>query len=117
MRTVVKSEYIPELSEVRMERRAPEAPFVLEAADAAYVEGCLRRVEAAFGLEAFPAVPFGAIPGRALIRRLIVWWRTLEPADAAQVEAHAQLPGAIRLLDTVSAFMEERAGRPGPADA
>lgn len=108
---MVKTDYIPELSEVRMERRAPDGPFALSSADAAYVEACLRRVEAAFGLDAFPGVPSSHIPGRALIRRFIVWWRTLEPEDAAQIEAHAQLPGAIRLLDTVSAFMEERAGR------
>jgi len=98
-----------------MERRAPEGPFTLSAADAGYVEACLRRVEAAFGFDAFPGVPFAHIAGRALIRRFIVWWRTLEPEGAAQAEAHAQLPGAIRLLDTVSAFMEERAGRAGRA--
>lgn len=107
-------DYIPELSEVRMVRRAPEGPFVLEAEDRAYVEATLRRVEAAFGIEAFPGLPFAHIPGRALIRGFIVWWRTLVPADAAQREAYGQLPGAIRLLDTVSAFMEEHAGRAGP---
>lgn len=110
---MTRADYIPELSEVRMERRAPEAPFRLEAEDRAYVEGCLRQVEAAFGCDAFPGTPFDAIPGRALIRRFIVWWRTLELADGAQVEAHALLPGAIRLLDTVSTFMEERAARGG----
>ncbi|MFS8036561.1 hypothetical protein ACI7BZ_06260 [Xanthobacter sp. AM11] len=106
-------DYIPELSEVRMVRRAPEGPFVLEGEDRAYVEASLRAVEAAFGLTAFPGVPFGRIPGRALIARFIAWWRSLVPADAAQRDAHGQLPGAIRLLDTVSAFMEERAGRDG----
>ncbi|MFG1347450.1 hypothetical protein V5F59_21365 [Xanthobacter autotrophicus DSM 431] len=111
---VAKTDYIPELSEVRMERRAPEGPFALDGEDAAYVEACLRRVEAAFGVEAFPGVPFAQIPGRALIRRFIVWWRTLEPETPEQGEAHAQLPGAIRLLDTVSAFLEERAGRARP---
>ncbi|MEP9354921.1 hypothetical protein ABLE93_15135 [Xanthobacter sp. KR7-65] len=108
---MTKADYIPELSEARMERRAPEAPFRLEAEDRAYVEGCLRQVEAAFGEDAFPGMPFEAISGRALIRRFIVWWRTLEPENPAQVEAHAQLPGAIRLLDTVSTFMAERAAR------
>ncbi|MFG1209917.1 hypothetical protein V5F79_22995 [Xanthobacter flavus] len=108
---MTKADYIPELSEVRMERRAPEAPYQLENEDHVYVHGCLRQVEAAFGLDAFPGVPFDAISGRALIGRFIVWWRTLEPETPQQVEAHAQLPGAIRLLDTVSAFLEERAGR------
>lgn len=96
-----------------MERRAPEGPFALSPADAAYVKACLRQVEAAYGVEAFPGLAFGHIPGRALVRRLIVWWRTLEPQTPTQAEAHAQLPGAIRLLDTVSAFLEERAARGG----
>ncbi|WP_296583374.1 hypothetical protein [Xanthobacter sp.] len=108
---MTKADYIPELSEVRMERRAPEAPYQLEREDHVYVHGCLRQVEAAFGLDAFPGVAFDAISGRALIQRFIVWWRTLEPENPQQVEAHAQLPGAIRLLDTVSAFLEEQAGR------
>lgn len=106
---MVKTDYIPELSEVRMERRAPEEPYALDADDRAYIEDSLRQVEAAFGEEGFPGMPFAAIPGRALIRRFIVWWRTLEPETHAQREAHAQLPGAIRLLDTVSAFLEEKA--------
>ena len=91
-----------------MERRAPEAPFQLATEDPGYVHGCLRQVEAAVGLDGFPGVPFDAIPGRALVHRLIVWWRTLEPETPQQAEAHAQLPGAIRLLDTVSTFLEER---------
>ena len=76
---LVKTDYIPELSEVRMERRAPEGPYTLDADDRAYIEGCLRQVEAAFGTQGFPGMPFEAIPGRALMRRFIVWWRTLEP--------------------------------------
>lgn len=106
---MVKTDYIPELSEVRMERRAPEGPYTLDADDRAYIEGCLRQVEAAFGTQGFPGMPFEAIPGRALMRRFIVWWRTLEPETEAQGEAHAQLPGAIRLLDTVSSYLEEKA--------
>lgn len=106
---MVKTDYIPELSEVRMERRAPEGPYSLDADDRAYIEGCLRQVETAFGTQGFPGMPFEAIPGRALMHRLIVWWRTLEPENEAQTEAHAQLPGAIRLLDTVSAYLEEKA--------
>ncbi len=94
-----------------MVRRAPERPFALSAADAVYVADCLRAVEASFGLEAFPGVAFGRIPARALIGQFIDWWRGLEPATEVEREAHARLPGAIRLLDTVSALMEEQAVR------
>lgn len=107
----LKKDYIPELSEVRMVRRAPERPFALTGEDARYIETCLREAEAAFGLDAFPGIPFPEIPGRALMRRFIDWWRALELADERQREAHARLPGAIRLLDTVSALMAERAQR------
>ena len=104
-------DYIPELSEVRMVRRAPEQPFALDRTDARYVEDCLRDFEAAFGLDAFPGVTFEEIPGRALIDHFIDWWRGFEPVGEAQQNAHSRLPGAIRLLDTVSALMEERARR------
>jgi len=107
----VKKDYIPELSEVRMVQRAPVRPFVLSEEDASYIERCLRDVEAAFGIEAFPGAPFAQIPGRALMRQFIDWWRGLEPADTEQREAHAQLPSAIRLMDTVSTWMEESAQR------
>jgi len=103
----VKTEYIPELSEERMVRRAPERPYPLQGEDARYVETALRGVEAAFGLAAFPGVPFAAIPGRLLIRQCIDWWRALEPASDVQREAHARLPGAIRLLDTHSVMLAE----------
>lgn len=114
---MTKTDYIPELSEVRMVRRAPEYPFPLGNDDRAYVAGRLADVEAAFGLVAFPGVPFDQIPGRALIGRFIEWWRTLEPETPAQQDAHAQLPSAIRLLDTVSAWLEEQAGRHAPGGA
>lgn len=105
----MKRDYIPELSEIRMARRAPERPFQLSAEDADYVETRLREVEAAFGLNAFPSLAFAQIPGRALIEQLIHWWRALEPENERQREAHGRLPGAIRLLDTHSSLMEERA--------
>lgn len=114
---MAQSGYIPELSEVRMVRRAPDQPFPLSAEDRAYVAGRLRDVEAAFGLDAFPGLAVDQVPGRVLIRQFIVWWRTLEPRGAAQQDAHAKLPSAIRLLDTVSAWLEERAGRKGPPPA
>jgi hypothetical protein len=97
-----------------MVRRAPKGPFLLSAEDARYIEACLRDIEAAFSFEAFPGEPISDIPGRALIGRFIHWWRALEPEDARQREAHARLPGAFRLLDTVSAFMEEMAQRKRP---
>jgi len=111
---VTRTDYIPELSEVRMVRRAPEHPYPFGDDDRAYVRGRLEDVEAAFGLAAFPGLPFEQIPGRALISRFIEWWRTLEPRTPEQVEAHAQLPAAIRLLDTVSAWLEEQALRHPP---
>jgi hypothetical protein len=110
----LKTDYIPELSEVRMVRRAPERPFLLSAEDARYIEACLRDIERAFGFEAFPGKPVSDIPGRILIGRFIYWWRAFEPEDTPQREAHARLPGAIRLLDTVSSFMEEMAQRKQP---
>ncbi|WP_234052080.1 MULTISPECIES: hypothetical protein [unclassified Xanthobacter] len=108
---MTKTDYIPELSEVRMVRRAPEHPFPFGDDDRAYVSGRLRDVEEAFGFTAFPGLAFDQIPARALISRFIAWWRTLEPETPAQVEAHAQLPAAIRLLDTVSTWLEEQAQR------
>lgn len=104
-------DYIPELSEVRMVRRAPDRPLEFSAEDAAYLEHALRANEAAFGFDAFPGQPFAAIPARALLKTLIDWWRGLEPETADQREAHGLLPSAIRLVDTISAWNEERAGR------
>ncbi len=104
-------DYIPELSEIRMVRRAPDHPIDLSAEDAAYVEKALREVEESFGLDAFPGLAFARIPARALIRIFIDWWRGLEPQNATQREALAQLPSAIRLLDTFSAWLEEKARR------
>lgn len=94
-----------------MVRRAPDRPFALSAADADYIADCLKAVEASFGLDAFPGVAFGQIPARALIGQFIDWWRGLEPATEVEREAHARLPGAIRLLDTISALTEEQARR------
>lgn len=107
----MKKDYIPELSEVRMVQRAPARPYVLGAEDAGYIERCLRDVEAAFAIEAFPGAPFAQIPARSIIKQFIDWWRGLEPADEKQREAHAQLPSAIRLMDTVSTWMQEQAQR------
>jgi hypothetical protein len=104
-------DYIPELSEIRMVRRAPEHPLDLGAEDAAYLERALRATEKAFELAAFPGQRFEAIPARALIKVLIDWWRGLEADTEEQREAHALLPSAIRLIDTISTWLEERARR------
>ncbi len=108
--------YIPELSEVRMVRRAPERPFAFSPQDGAYVAACLRDMEAAFGLEGFPGLAFERIPARALMKRYIDWWRGLDPHTPEQQEAHARLPAAIRLMDTISTWIEERSGAPGRQD-
>lgn len=49
------------------------------------------------------------IPVRAPISQLIVWWRTLGPTNAEQQAAYARLPGAIRLIDTISGWRVEHA--------
>lgn len=103
-------QYIPELSELRMVNRAPDRPVDF-GADRDYIFACLKDVERSFGIEGFPGVAPEHIPVRALIKQLIVWWRTLEPAGADQQDAYGRMPGAIRLIDTISAWLEERAGR------
>jgi hypothetical protein len=110
-RESLKRDYIPEVSEIQMVRRAPDHPFALSEADGRYIADCLRAIEASFGLVSFPGVAFRQIPARALIGLFIDWWRGLEPANEVQRDAHARLPGAIRLLDTASALIEERARR------
>lgn len=100
--------YIPELSEQRMVRRAPNRPIDF-GTDRDYIFSCLKDVEHSFGLQGFPGLAPEQIPARALIRQFIVWWRTLEPANAAQQTAYARLPGTIRLIDTISGWLGERA--------
>lgn len=98
--------YIPELSEQRMVSRAPTRPIDF-GPDRDYIFSCLKEVERSFALQAFPGFAPEQIPARTLIKQLIVWWRTLEPANPEQREAHGRLPGAIRLIDTVSAWWAE----------
>ena len=104
-------DYIPELSEIRMVQRAPEGPLPFADEDRSYVFSCLADVESSFGLCGFPGVAPEAIASRALIRQLIEWWRTLEPVTETQRDAYGRLPGAIRLIDTVSIWVEEQAAR------
>ncbi|MHB9117094.1 MAG: hypothetical protein ACYC2R_02305 [Burkholderiales bacterium] len=104
--------YIPELSELRMASRAPDSPVDF-GTDSGYIFSCLKDVERSFGLEGFPGLAPEQIPARALIKQLIVWWRTLEPANEAQQNAYSRLPGAIRLIDTVSTWLAERVLKSG----
>jgi hypothetical protein len=100
------TDYIPELSERRMVARAPEHPVDF-GTDRDYIFSCLDDVERRFGLIAFPGLKPERIPARRLIKQLITWWRSLEPADEGQRDAHARLPGVIRLIDTYSALLGE----------
>ena len=101
--------YIPELSEQRMIKRAPNRPIDF-GPDRDYIFSCLQDIEHSFGLQGFPGRAPEQIPARALIKQLIVWWRTLEPANASQQAAYARLPGTIRLIDTISSWWAERGG-------
>ena len=100
--------YIPELSEQRMVKRAPNRPIDF-GTDRDYIFACLQDIEHRFGLQGFPGLAPEHIPARALIKQLIVWWRTLEPTNTSQQTAYARLPGTIRLIDTISAWWAERA--------
>ncbi|MGO9134188.1 MAG: hypothetical protein ACLP8A_09105 [Methylovirgula sp.] len=104
-------DYIPELSEIRMVQRAPDGPLPFSESDRAYIFSCLADVEASFGISGFPGQAPAVIPSRALIRQLIEWWRTLDPQTEDQRDAYGRLPGAIRLIDTVSIWVEEQAAR------
>lgn len=97
-----------------MVRRAPDGPFAFSADDRAYILSCLEDVEASFGFDAFPGLGFDQIPGCKLIALFIDLWRGQDPETEAQRTALGRLPAAIRLLDTVSSFMEERTGRKAP---
>jgi hypothetical protein len=102
--------YIPELSEQRMVSHAPNWPVDF-GPDSDYIFSCLRDVEQSFGLEGFPGIAPEQIPARVLIRQLIVWWRTLEPANEMQQRAYGRMPGAIRLIDTFSTCLAELSGK------
>jgi hypothetical protein len=107
--SAVMKDYIPELSELRMVSNAPDRPIDF-GSDRDYIFSCLKDVEQSFGLEGFPGLALAQIPARSLIKQLIVWWRTLEPSNEAQQDAYGRMPGAIRLIDTISTWLAERAG-------
>jgi len=68
---VTKTDYIPELSEVRMVRRAPEGPFDFSEDDRDYIGRCLADVQSAFALKDFAGMTVDTISGRALIKHFI----------------------------------------------
>ncbi len=104
-------DYIPELSELRMVRRAPDGPLPFSREDRAYILSCVQDVESSFGVAHAPGSASGDLSARALVKQLIAWWRTLEPATDAQRDAYGRMPGAIRLIDTVSTWVEEQEAR------
>ncbi len=104
-------DYIPELSELRMVNRAPDGPLRFSASDRAYILSCFDDVETSFGLWAFPAIATADLSAKALIRQLILYWRTLDPQTEVQKDAYGRMPGAIRLIDTVAIFLEEQEAR------
>jgi hypothetical protein len=106
-------DYIPELSELRMVNRAPDGPLPSGPGDRAYILSCFDDVEKSFGLRAFPEIATVDLSAKALIRQLIHYWRTLEPKSDAQQDAYGRMPGAIRLIDTIATFLEEREGSRG----
>ncbi|WP_036261536.1 hypothetical protein [Methylocapsa aurea] len=112
------TDYIPELSELRMVRRAPDGPLPFSKEDKSYVVACFKDVEASFGVSGCAEAAAGEGSARALIKQLIEWWRTLGPETQDQRDAYGRMPGAIRLIDTVATWVEEQdARRRGKADA
>ncbi len=104
-------DYIPELSELRMVNRAPDGPLPFSPGDRTYILSSFDDVETSFGVRAFPATETADLTAKALIRQLILYWRTLEPETQPQKDAYGRMPGAIRLIDTVGTFVEEQEAR------
>jgi len=104
-------DYIPELSELRMVRRAPDGPLPFSPEDRNYILSCVQDVEKSFCVAGEPGCAPTELSARALVKLLIEWWRTLEPATDAQRDAYGRMPGAIRLIDTVSTWVEEQEAR------
>lgn len=96
-----------------MINRAPRVPVDF-GRDSAYIHSALRNFEQTFGVNPFPGMANDRIPARTMLKQLIMWWRTSEPENAAQAEAHGRLPGAIRLIDSHCAWLEEKGVISGP---
>lgn len=103
--------YMPELSEIRMVKRAPDGPLPFSAEDKAYILSCFEDVQKSFGVIGYPGQTASELTARALIKQLIEWWRTLEPKTEEQHDAYGRMPGSIRLIDTVATWVEEREER------
>jgi murein L,D-transpeptidase YafK len=104
-------DYIPELSEIRMVQRAPDGPLPFSETDRNYIVDILADMDKSFQLAPFAAIAPTDWSARALIAQLIEWWRTLDPETEEQRDAYNRLPGSIRLIDTVSTWVEEQALR------
>jgi len=102
-------DYIPELSEIRMVQRAPDGPLPFSQSDLEYIAAILADMEKSFGLKTFAGSAPQNLSARLLIKQLIEWWRTLDPVTEDQRDAYNRLPGSIRLIDTVSTWVEELA--------
>ncbi len=105
------TDYMPELSEIRMVQRAPDGPLPFSKSDRDYISEILADMQKSFGLTTFSETAPEKLSSRVLIKQLIEWWRTLDPATEPQRHAYNRLPGSIRLIDTVSTWVEEQAAR------
>jgi len=100
---------ITDLAAERLIRRAPDHPLALAEDDQRYLLGCLEEVGRVFGIATLPDLPLDALPGRALMRRLVDLRRTLRAADPEQRSALGRLAGAIQLVDTACALDHDHA--------
>lgn len=90
---------VTNIADERLIRGVPNCPVPMAQGDRDYIEACLRAIERGFGLVAFPGMPLDAVPARILMRRMMQWWRGLDPVSPEQHVAHHDLPGAIMLLE------------------
>jgi hypothetical protein len=100
----IVTEVITSLAAERLIRRAPDHPLRLGDEDQAYLLACLGEIERGFGITAVPDLPLTVLPGRTLMRRLVVLRQTLRPQNAEQRATLGRLAGAILLLDTACAL-------------
>ncbi|MDO9708932.1 hypothetical protein [Paracraurococcus lichenis] len=90
---------VTSIADERLIRGVPDHPVPLAKDDRDYIEACLHAVEHSFGVVAFGGTSLDAVPARTLMRRMMQWWRGLDPVSPAQQVAHHDLPGAIMLLE------------------
>lgn len=94
-----------------MVQRAPDGPLPFSETDRDYIAAILADMDKCFSLAPFAGIAPREWSARALIGQLIEWWRTLDPVTEDQRDAYNRLPGSIRLIDTVSTWVEEQAAR------